>query len=268
MSRVRFRQIVRLETLAQPYIERRQQTEKEWRSTRSGAAAQAAVLAFLIRYGNPTIDEPLSCAWRRCSESSAWKECRDRFHSDQRWLDGEYPFRPHNRDATRGIGEPLRHVVIASFPGADEKETLDTVFASAPPWLIWFTFGDYTAELLGLTAPDLSSVAGFARSKANFDRWYGLPSGAFERRPWPHGPDNEPLARTDLKLLRPEMERPDNQMTPRERRRARATYMKSHPIERPDDWPSLVPLEFLEMSFEDQGAFIEEQRRKAGLPRW
>jgi len=44
-----------------------------------------------------------------------------------------------------------------------EKEKLEQVFASAPPWLIWFTFADYTAELLGLSLPDLSSVAGDAR---------------------------------------------------------------------------------------------------------
>jgi hypothetical protein len=75
------------------------------------------------------------------------------------------------------------------------------------------------------------------------------------------------LARTDLTLLRPDMGRPDNQMTPRERRRACATYMKSHPINRTDDWPDLIPAEFLEMSFEDQLACIEEHRRKAEV-RW
>jgi hypothetical protein len=270
MSQTRFRQVARLEKLAQPYIKRRQQTEKKWQQTRVGAAAHAAVLAFLIRYGNPTIEEPLSCAWQRCSESSAWKECSDRFQSSlMRSPRGTvYPFRPDSRDHTWFIGMPLRHVVIASFPGADEKEKLDAVFASAPPWLIWFTFGDYTAELLGLTLPDLSRVTGFARSKANFDLWYGLPSGAFERRRWPDGPDNEPLARTDLTLLRSEMERPDNQMTPRERRRARAAYMKSHPIKHTDDWPHLLPSEFLEMSFEDKLALIKEHRRKAERPRW
>jgi hypothetical protein len=141
---------------------------------------------------------------------------------------------------------PLRHLIIASFPGVGEKDKLDAVFASAPPWLIWFTFADYTAKLLGLRLPNLSEVAGLARSKANFDLWYGLPSGAFKRRPWPGGPDNEPLARTDLKLLRRDLERPDSQMTPRERRRARATYMKSHPIEGPGDWPVLLPSEFLQ----------------------
>jgi hypothetical protein len=135
-------------------------------------------------------------------------------------------------------------VIIAGFPGADEKEKLDLVFASAPPWLIWFTFADYTAELLGLTLPDLSSVRGFARSKASFDLWYGFPSGVFERRPWPHGPDNEPLARNDLKLLRPEIERADNPITPRER--MRATHMKPQTIKCTDDWPELMPSEWFE----------------------
>jgi hypothetical protein len=161
--------------------------------------------------------------------------------------DTEYPFEPNSRAKTMWYGTPLRHVIIANFPGVGEKDKLDAVFASAPPWLIWFTFGDYTAELLGLTLPNLSTVAGFARSKADFDLWYGLPSGAFERRPWPDGSDNEPLARTDLKLLRPDLERPDSQMTPRERRRARATYMKSHSIKRTDDWPILLPAKFLQL---------------------
>jgi hypothetical protein len=255
-----------LEKLAQPYIERRRQTEKEWRLTRQGAAAHAAILAFVIRYGKPTIDEPLSCAWQRCSESSAWKECCDRFSIPvrPRWHAKDL-YEPNSRDRTYMYGTPLRHVIIASFPGVSEKDKLDAVFASAPPWLIWFTFADYTAKLLGLTLPNLSTVAGFARSKANFDRWYGLPSGAFERRPWPDGPDNEPLARTDLKLLRPDLQRPDSQMTPRERRRARATYMKSHPIERTDDWPILLPSEFLELPTELQAKVSDDLRSKAAF---
>ena len=145
---------------------------------------------------------------------------------------------------------------------------MDAVFASAPPWLIWFTFADYTAKLLGLTLPNLSEVAGFARSKANFDLLYGLPSGAFERRPWPNGPDNEPLARTDLKLLRPDLklvrpdlQRPDSQMTPRERRRARATDRKSHPFDGTGDWPILLSSEFLQLPTELWAKAIEGVRR-------
>jgi hypothetical protein len=151
----------------------------------------------------------------------------------------------------------LRHELIARFSGATEKEKLERVFASASPWLIWFTFADYTAKLLGLSLPDLSSVAGFARSKTDFDNWYGLPSGAFVPRPWPDGPDNEPLARTDLNLLRPAMERPFNPTTPREHRRAYASYMKSRSTESIKDWPRLIPLEVLTMPFKKQNKSTE-----------
>jgi hypothetical protein len=247
MSQVRIRQVARLEKLAQPHIERSRQTKEQWQALRMQACAHAAIFAFLIRYGNPAIDEPLSCAWQRCSESSEWIESCRRFPCCRPicWsIDAKYPFEPDSPISATVIGGPLRHVIIAGFPGADEKDKLDLVFASAPPWLIWSTFADYTAELLGLTLPDLSSVRGFARSKASFDLWCGFPSGAFERRPWPHGPDNEPLARTDLKLLRPEIERADKQMTPRER--TRATYMKSQTIKCADDWPELIPEEWFE----------------------
>jgi hypothetical protein len=33
--------------------------------TRVGAAGHAAILSFLIRYGDPRVGEPLSCAWQR-----------------------------------------------------------------------------------------------------------------------------------------------------------------------------------------------------------
>jgi hypothetical protein len=79
MSQARFRQIARLKELAQPYLKRRRQIEKEWRWTLQGAAAHAAILAFLIRYGNPTIDEPLCCACQRVRESNAWKELCEKF---------------------------------------------------------------------------------------------------------------------------------------------------------------------------------------------
>jgi hypothetical protein len=34
---------------------------------------------FLIRYGKPQIDEPLSDAYERCAQSAAWKDCCDEF---------------------------------------------------------------------------------------------------------------------------------------------------------------------------------------------
>jgi hypothetical protein len=264
MNQTRFRQIARLEKLAQPYIQRKQQIEKEWQRTRRGAAANAAVLAFVIRYGDPQIGEPLSRAWERFINSHVWTECCDNWEAieleqlewnkygvktppDNCFVWGPRPYRcsPHGRDGVFLTGAYLRHELIARFSGATEKQKLEGVFASAPPWLMWFAFADYTAELLGLSLPDLSSVVGFARSKTDFDNWYGLPSGAFVPRPWPDGPDNEPLSRTDLTLLRPTMERPINPTTRRERKLADASYMKSRSAEPIDDWPHLTRLEIL-----------------------
>jgi hypothetical protein len=77
MSQVRFRQIARLEKLAEPYLKRRRQNEEEWQRTIRGAVSNAAVLAFLIRYGDPKIGEPLSCAWERFTNTHVWKEFCD-----------------------------------------------------------------------------------------------------------------------------------------------------------------------------------------------
>lgn len=124
---------------------------------------------------------------------------------------------------------------MSSFPGLDERQKLDRVFAAAPPWLLWFTFADYTAALLGLTLPDLSDVSQFMRSKQNFDLWWGLPRGEFEEAPWPYGMECVPLARTDLDLLRPAWERPVKTITHRDLRRNLAASMKSEGV-RP--WPA------------------------------
>jgi hypothetical protein len=118
--------------------------------------------------------------------------------------------------------------------GASAPHSPQSPLAAAPP---------------DLPLPDLPSVKGFARSKADFDNWYGLPTGAFVARPWPNGPDNERLARTDLNLLHPATAWPDRQMTPRELKRARAAYMKSLPTKHIDYWPLLQDVESLAMPF-------------------
>ena len=158
------------------------------------------------------------------------------------------PFQPHDMDSVKIIGAPLRHVIISTYSGADEKQKLEAALALAPPWLPWFTFADYTAKLLNLTIPDLSEAAGFMRSKANFDIWWGLPMGAFQRAPWPHGSEHEPLARTDLNLLRPTIEDTIRPMTRRELMRKRAALQKSDRGERQNAWPPLIPVEHLKLS--------------------
>jgi hypothetical protein len=250
MSANRFRQIARLEKSAKPYLARKSRIKREWPLTLRGVAAHAAVLAFLVRYGNPRIEEPLSCAIERCAESAAWKECCDEFNLTSEVIRERNSFRVVTRDAVATIGDPLRHVIISSFPGPDEKQKLDRAFAAAPPWLLWFTFADYSAELLGLTLPDLSEVSGFMRSKEMFHRWWGFPRGMFECKPWPYGKEHEPLARTDLNLLLPKT-RSVTKMTPRELRRERAISMRSDHWQPGSRWPYLFPIALLKMPEEE-----------------
>ena len=113
----------------------------------------------------------------------------------------QHTVEPYNRDGIFSLGPFVRHAVISNFPGADEKQKLNAVFSSAPPWLIWFTFADYTAKLLGLKLPDLSDVRVFERSKANFDLGGGCRVAHSKRAYGSAGPDVEPLSRTDLTLF-------------------------------------------------------------------
>jgi hypothetical protein len=210
-------------------LENARYTSLWWAKVQQGVVAHAVVLPFLLRYGEPQIGEQLSDAFRRFAASKAWKACCEEFPRFSRYAarfrrreDTEYRFEPYDRGTLTVIGTPLRHIFISSFPGKDEKEKLNLVFRTAPPWLIWFTFADYTATFLGRDLPDLSSVVGFERSKQLFHNWWGYPRTAFERRPWPHDPAREPLARTDLRLLHLK-EGQAGRMTNRDHKRGLAT---------------------------------------------
>lgn len=247
MRQKQLRQIARLQSLAQPYFKQKRQNDEEWLNTVRGAAGHAAILAFLVRYGDPRVGEPLSSACERCTASTAWKECCQEIASW--WLQyrsGE--FRPYSSDAVGTMGDLVRHFVIAWFPGADEKDKLSIAFSAAPPWLLWFTFADYTAALLGLSLPDLSSVSRFARSKENFDIWWGLPTGAFEHELWPRGPELHPLSRTDLNLLHPTMDNSSRQMTRRELMRQRVAFERSNHDECQEHWPDILPAQIFKLS--------------------
>lgn len=191
MSQNRFRQIARLELAARPYIGMRNRIEHRWQVTCYGAAGHAAILAFLIRYGDPKIEEPLSCAWQRFQHMDVWKQYLDKWEELERGRLGESPPKgntfisrihrnssPFDRDGVSLISPYLRHELLKRFSGSNEKEKLAKVFASAPPWLVWFAFGDYTAKLLGLPTPDLATVMHFARSKEDFANWCGQRKGA------------------------------------------------------------------------------------------
>jgi hypothetical protein len=258
MNQIRSRQIARLEKRALPHIKQREGIAQQLLKVRRGAIAHATVLALLVRYGNPRLGEPLSCACARVTESELWVLFRQKFPPDRTIYpdDFEYSFEPFTRDQVTIIGDALRHVSIATFPGANEKEKLNRVLRSAPPWLLWFTFADYSAKLLGLSLPDLSTVSRFERSKEIFHGWWGLPQSAYECHPWPHGTDGEPLARTDLSLLGlgTRQDAPN-----RERKRALALSARSKRIH-DFDWPSLSSVEWLQLDFQTQIA----QLRRAG----
>jgi hypothetical protein len=259
MNQIRFRQIARLERRALPCIKQREGMAKRLLKIRDGAVGHATVLAFLIRYGNPQIGEPLSQACRRVAESEAWKSCCEKFREYPRTdLLYKWSFAPYEKNLVSLIGDPLRHILLATFRGAEEKDKLNCVFKSAPPWLIWFTFGDYIAKLLDLILPDLSTVTSFERSRDIFHDWWGFPASAFECHPWADGTEQEPLARTDLSLLGLEG-RQDAPITNRERKRALTSSARSslsHQIE----WPYLASEQWLQLDFETRLAEL----RKAG----
>jgi hypothetical protein len=123
MIQTRLRKIARLEKLAEPYIARRLQIEKQRQLLPFLAVAHAAVLAFVIRYGEPVVGEPLSCAFRRVCESDAWGRYHDEFPSSSR-----KDLFPSHKDGVLLHGLWLRFMVLAEFPGGDEKEKLDRVF--------------------------------------------------------------------------------------------------------------------------------------------
>jgi hypothetical protein len=244
MNRIRSRRIARLGKA----VPQSEQIERQWREIRRGAVAHATVLALLVRYGNPQLGEPLSCAGGRVAKSEFWGLFCQKFPPDRTIFPAnfEYSF-PFTRDQVTIIGDELRHVSIATFPGANEKEKLNRVLRSAPPWLLWFTFADYSAKLLGLRLPDLSTVRGFERSKEIFYRWWGLPQSAYECHPWPHGIDGEALARTDLSLFELETGQ-EMPVTKRERTRALARASRSN-LGRKAEWPTLISAERLRLDF-------------------
>ena len=209
MSRVRHRQMSRLEKLAAPaidYVRRKDDAFKQW--LKHCASLHAISLGALILYGNPNVDEPLSDAWQRCS---------GRFPILQR----VYQFRSLNL-SDQSFAEEIAHIVrkdvMSDLPGTTEAEKFQNMFFSAPPWLIWFTFATITAKFLGLALPDLSSVTSFGRSKAVFDIWPAVPDCKFELRPRCDDIDDGISAR-DAEFFAEIIKIPEERMTRLERKR-------------------------------------------------
>jgi len=193
--RQRLRQIARLENKLKPDIERMQKLESRQKFIAFLAAAYAATVAFIVRYGAPQIEEPLSQACKRVENSETWHKCCDMFPITLRRVD--YRFGKIFFETL-----PIRHGLIRFFPGRDERDKLNRIFEIAPPWLIWFTGADDAARMLGVRVPDLSAVRCFQRPPINADGYpeqrYVLPEGKFEQLAWPDGVVRVPEARVRI----------------------------------------------------------------------
>jgi len=164
MSQVRFRQVARLEKRALFYIEQKRRYEEEERAShRERYFVKIANLALLILYGDPKIGEPLTCAWQRCLESRAWKECREK-HADRFGRSGGEVDGPFDDRGAQSIAQYFHEYILPDLPGADDIEKLNSVFAKAPAWLLWFAYAESSILCLGLKLPDLSSMSRFARA--------------------------------------------------------------------------------------------------------
>jgi hypothetical protein len=96
------------------------------------------------------ISSRLARGVRRVTESDGWKEYEEIIPPQMTLIDYKELFAPHDRGQVVEIGEVLRHLFVSRLPGRTEKEKLNSIFRTAPPWLIWFTFADYTAAVLDL----------------------------------------------------------------------------------------------------------------------
>jgi hypothetical protein len=188
---------------------------------RDSAVQHALILCTIIFKGDPQVGEPLSEAWNRAAERSKEKEKLRivGFPHDDSWL--------------RMTVELLRIAEVPIWPSNGEKEKVNRVFSSAPPWLLWFTHGDFTARTVKLEIPDLSEVSKFDR-QTDFSRWPGLPSGKFEQRLQTDPKKEESL---DTDRLCELIIRNSGAETPRKRLKALKLESQFAPFEFTFDWP-------------------------------
>jgi len=198
------REMDRLKKLAAPLIEPIQRANAHRcdafaKQRVRDAIVHAANLSLIVLYGDPKIDEPLSSAWQRCLESDApelggdFKKMKD--------TPSIHPF----DDSARWIAGRFGREILSQRPGTDEREKFDAILTSAPLWLLWFTWAEFTITYLQLRQacariwPIIADVKNIAlhcgpphpSELANCDRSYeirkrhpALPSGKFEKAPW------------------------------------------------------------------------------------
>jgi hypothetical protein len=215
MRELRFRRVARFEQLANAYLKRRERETEIPEYLRNIASPIVANLSCLILFGEPRIDEPLPKAWERCLESAAWQACREKHGGFSEY--GTDDGTPFDNLGVTYIAKYFRRYFLPDLPGADEIEKFSMIFKEAPPWLLWFTYGDLDAHILGIELPDLSEISRFARGEQLFMR---LPPGPFELQRLPDGVYD----RYYTPQARDTFEDKAKNMTSRERKRMRRVY--------------------------------------------
>jgi hypothetical protein len=215
MSQIR--RVTRLENLARAYLERVQERDsKMLELIRKYAFIRVANLSALILYGEPKMDEPLSLAWKRCLQSPEWALRREK-HGGWDEYGRDDCGDPFVDFGAGRIAEYFRKYFLPDLPGSDEIEKFSLIFEKAPPSLLWFTYGDVSARILGIKLPDLSGVNRFVRGKFTLCE---LPEGPFECHLLPDGVSDQSAVSSRRNRLEDELKH----MTPRERKRTIRIY--------------------------------------------
>jgi hypothetical protein len=141
-----------------------------------------ANICLLVLYGKPKLEESLVAAWERCLSSSAWQSRPEEYGGFNAC--GREAGTPFDFCGSGHVAEYFRKYFLPDLPGTDKIGKLSSIFETAPPWLLWFTHGDFCARILGIRVPDLSSVNRFARGEFLLDY---LPTGPFKRKRLPAG---------------------------------------------------------------------------------
>jgi hypothetical protein len=231
---MRFRRTAQLERLAKAYLRPREKADSGFEeSVRKDAFVHTANLCALILYGDPKIDEPLSFAWRRCLESAEWQKRREKYGGwDEYGRDtcGD----PFVSFGARRIAKYFREHFLPDLSGPDEAEKFSLIFKKAPAWLLWFTYGDANARILGVKLPNLSTVQRFGRDLRNFgsDK---LPVGPFECHVRADESEDQVAIWTKNLMMKIKNKHKDEShtVTPRERKRLRRIREKYSNVRKP-----------------------------------
>jgi hypothetical protein len=202
MTIARRHELARLKKLAEPINERHKELDRELAELVHGLALDHACnLSLLIRFGNPQPDTPLLDAWQRCVA------CDDpALGPGFKTLVKDESCNPFERGrGPAAIAEYFQKTGMPNLAGTGNEEEfvdesplgkLTPIFASAPPWLIWYTWADMTAEALGLPICDLSDVRAHERPDGVLC-WPTLPKDRFADLPV----SNSPFTSTPSELL-------------------------------------------------------------------